>query len=205
MATVHDDDRVPLTRAEARALMDAASRTRYNVAIMLALALGLRRGEVLGLRWDDIDFKSRVLHIRRTLQRVEGQLRLVPPKTRRSKRTIPLPAVLATTLRQHHTDQRRPAGNDTGLVFTTSDGNPINPNDLSKAIVRISEGAGIRRIGLHHLRHSCAGFLLAQGVPPRVVMEILGHSTIEVTMNIYGHVMLDAQRKALRHIDDLLR
>jgi integrase len=201
MTTVHDDDRVPLTTAEARKLMNAAARTRFNVPIALALALGLRRGEVLGLRWDDVDFKSRVLHIRRTLQRVEGELRLVPPKTRRSKRTIPLPSVLAAKLRQHRADHSR----DTDLVFTTQHGTPINPNDLSKAIVRISKDAGIRRIGLHDLRHSCASFLLAQGVPPRVVMEILGHSTIDVTMNIYGHVMLDAQRKALRHIDDLVR
>jgi integrase len=90
------------------------------------------------------------------------------------------------------------------LVFTIGRGASVHPKDFSKAFVTLCRQAGVRRLRLHDLRHSCASILLAQGVPPRVVMEIVGHSIIDVTMNIYGHVMLDAQRDALRHIDNLL-
>jgi integrase len=93
---------------------------------------------------------------------------------------------------------------DTGLVFTTATGTPVEPNDFSKAFAQLCKVAGVRRVRLHDLRHTCASMLLAQGVPPRVVMEILGHSAIEVTMRIYGHVMLDAQRQALTGMDELL-
>jgi integrase len=120
-----------------------------------------------------------------------------------------LPSLVAT-LREHRerqTEERARAGDawtDSGLVFTTATGTPIEPNDFSKKFVRMCERAGVRRVRLHDLRHTCASMLLAQGVPPRVVMEVLGHSALEVTMTIYGHVMLDAQRAALAGMDELL-
>jgi integrase len=210
MSPGHAQEIEPLSVAEARMLLKAASEDRLYGLYAVALSLGLRRGEALGLRWSDVDLDGDgVLRVRQTLQRVDGRLVFAPPKTRRSRRTIPLPAATAKVLREHRQRQdreRAAAGQlwqDLGLVFTTTVGTPIEPNDFSKAFGRLCRTAGLRPIRLHDLRHTCASTLLAQGVPPRVVMEVLGHSSLDVTMNIYGHVMLDAQREALSGMDTL--
>lgn len=206
----HQEEVVPLTVEEARTLLRGARADRLYALYAVALSVGLRRGEALGLRWSDVDLDAGVLQVRQTLQRHSGALHFAPPKTRRSRRTVPLLPSLAATLREHRerqAEERARAGDawtDSGLVFTTATGTPIEPNDFSKKFVRMCERAGVRRVRLHDLRHTCASMLLAQGVPPRVVMEVLGHSAIEVTMTIYGHVMVDAQRAALAGMDELL-
>lgn len=96
-----------------------------------------------------------------------------------------------------------PSWNESGLVFTTRVRTPVEPNDFSRAFRVLCGRAALDGVRLHDLRHTCASMLLAQNVPPRVVMEILGHSSLDVTMNIYGHVMLDAQRDALKGMDAL--
>jgi integrase len=157
-----------------------------------------------------VDLANGVVHVRRSLQRVDGRLVLVPTKTRRSRRTVPLGPVLTKTLREHHARQgaeRMAAGSrwqDSDLVFTTLGGTPLEPNDISKRFPKLCAAAGLRRIRLHDLRHTCASLLLAQGHSPRVVMEILGHSSMDVTMNIYGHVELEAQREAIAATDLLI-
>jgi integrase len=207
----HQEKVEPLTVPEARALLRAARSHRLYALYAVALSIGLRRGEALGLRWSDLDLDDGLLHVRQTLQRHSGSLHFAPLKTRRSRRTVPLLPSMVTTLLEHRerqADERQRAGDrwtDTGLVFTTATGQPIEPNDFSKAFGRMCERAGVRKVRLHDMRHTCASMLLAQGVPPRVVMEVLGHSALEVTMTIYGHVMLDAQRAALTGMDDLLR
>ena len=159
----------------------------------------------------NVDLDGQLLRIRQTLQRFEGQLHFAPPKTRRSERSIPLPDELKTVLLAHRSRQeveRAAAGErwrESGLVFTTMIGTPIEPNQFSRYFRVLATKAGLSDVRLHDLRHTCASMLLAQGVPPRVVMEILGHSSLDVTMNIYGHVMLDAQRDALRGMGGLLR
>jgi len=206
----HQEEVQPLTVEEARTLLRVARQYRLYALYAVALSIGLRRGEALGLRWADVDLDTGRLHIRQTLQRHSGELHFAPPKTRRSRRTVPLLPSMVTTLREHRerqAEERRRAGDaweDSGLVFTTTTGRPIEPNDFSNAFGRLCERAGVRKVRLHDLRHTCASMLLAQGVPPRVVMEVLGHSALEVTMTIYGHVMLDAQRKALAGMDALL-
>lgn len=201
----------PLTVAEARALLRTARNHRLYALYAVAFSIGLWRGEALGLRRSDVDLDEGLLHVRQTLQRQSGELHFAPPKTRRSRRTLPLLPSMVATLQEHRerqTEERLRAGDrwtETGLVFTTATGKPIEPNDFSKAFGRMCERAGVRRVRLHDLRHTCASTLLAQGVPPRVVMEVLGHSALEVTMTIYGHVMLDAQRAALTGMDELLR
>lgn len=207
----HQEEVTPLTVAEARTLLRTAREHRLYALYAVALSIGLRRGEALGLRWSDVDLDVGLLQVRQTLQRHSGELHFAPPKTRRSRRTVPLLPSMVATLREHRerqAEERTRAGDgwaDSGLVFTTTTGRPIEPNDFSKAFGRMCERAGVRRVRLHDLRHTCASMLLAQGVPPRVVMEVLGHSALEVTMTIYGHVMLDAQRAALAGMDDLLR
>lgn len=205
----HTDEVEPLSIEEARQLLKAVRTDRLCALYAVALSVGLRRGEALGLRWVDVDLDTGVLRVRQTLQRQNGRLEYVPPKTPRSRRTIPLLPGMVAALREHRTRQdaeRVTAGerwHESGLVFTTETGTPVEPNDFSRAFVRTCERAGLRRIRLHDLRHTCASMLLAQGAPPRVVMEILGHSSLDMTMNTYAHVMLDAQRKALRGMDDL--
>ena len=206
----HQEEVQPLTVEEARTLLRAARQHRLYALYAVALSIGLRRGEALGVRWSDVDLDAGRLHVRQSLQRHSGELHFAPPKTRRSRRTVPLLPSMVMTLREHQerqAEERRRAGAawvDTGLVFTTTTGRPIEPNDFSKAFGRLCERAGVRKVRLHDLRHTCASMLLAQGVPPRVVMEVLGHSALEVTMTIYGHVMLDAQRQALVGMDALL-
>lgn len=200
----------PLSVAETRILLSAARSERLYALCVVLLAVGLRRGEVLGLRWVDIDLDGRTLRVRQTLQRAAGKLHFVPPKTVRSARTVPLPAVCVSALQEHHTKQeaeRRKAGDswqESGLVFTTAIGTPLEPRNVNRWFKALCGRAEVRPIRLHDLRHTCATFLLTQGVPARVVMEILGHSAINVTMNIYAHVLPEVQRAAADRLNELL-
>jgi integrase len=184
-----------LTPEEARTFLEGIGADRLEALYRVALAVGLRSGEALGLRWEDIDLDARRLHVTYALQRVDGRLVMVEPKTERSRRTVPLPEVVVDALRRHRRRQlqdRLLAGarwRETGLVFTTTIGTPLDHSSVSKAFHAALTAAGVRRIRFHDLRHSCASLLLAQGVPARVVMEVLGHSTITLTMNTYSHVI----------------
>lgn len=199
----------PLTLVEAQDLLAAAAKERLHALYVVALGLGLRRGEALGLRWQDVDLDLGVLRVRQTVQRAGGRLVFSPPKTPRSRRTIPLAPPLVEALRAHRRRQdaeRMDAGErwrEHGLIFTTGLGTPIEPRNLNRSFGLLCDAAGVRRIRLHDLRHSCATFLLAQGVDLRTIMEILGHSAIAVTSNIYAHVTLDSQREALSRIDGI--
>jgi len=194
--TVEETQVTSLSPAEAARFLDAVRGNRLEALYRVALAVGLRRGEALGLRWADIDLESRQLRVVNALQRVNGKLVLVPPKTKRSRRTVSLPEVVVSALREHRRRQLEEqllAGarwsNQDELVFTTTIGTPLDGDSVTKAFSVILEKAGIRHVRFHDLRHSCASLLLAQGVPMRVVMEVLGHSTITLTMNTYSHVM----------------
>ena len=173
-------------------------------------SVGLRRGETLGLAWNDVDLDDGTLTVRQALQRIDGKLRLTPPKTKRSRRTIALPQTVVAALRMHRARQlqeRLLAGSrwhDSGLVFTTTIGTPLEPRNVTRDFQRILAKAGLPRIRLHDLRHGCATLLLAQGVQPRVVMDILGHSTISVTMDTYSHVLATMRRDAADQIDAVL-
>ena len=173
--------------------------------------LGVRRSEICALHWDDIDFARRTLRINKSVQRVEGQLREMPTKTRRSNRTIPLPDRCLYSLADHHRRLQvaHAAGPGqpwppTGYLFGTRWGTPLEPRNLTRMFGHLCDQHSIRRVPLHGLRHTCVSLLLALGIHPRVVMEIVGHSAIEMTMNIYGHINLDTQRAALNQLDDEL-
>jgi integrase len=201
----------PWSDTEARAFLAAAKQHRLHALFVTALALGLRRGELLGLRWTDVDLAAKQLRVSQTLQRVRDRgVVFGPPKSRRSRRVLTLPAVVIAALTMHKQRQnqdREAAGTDwreTGLVFTTATGRHVEPRNLNTAFARLTARAGVRPIRLHDLRHSCATLLLSRGVSPRVVMDILGHSQIAVTMNIYGHVMPAMQQEAAGHIDAAL-
>ena len=165
---------------------------------------------MLALRWADIDFERKTIAIAQALARVGGKLQFIEPKSRQSRRTIPLHDGLITVLkahRRHQLEERLAAGSrwqDAGLVLTTGIGTPLEPRALNEDFDRIVTKAGLRRVRLHDLRHACASFLLAQGVHPRVVMELLGHSQISLTMDTYSHVMPDAMREAVRRMEAVL-
>ncbi|MEU4713386.1 site-specific integrase [Micromonospora purpureochromogenes] len=182
-----------------------AGQTTAAGARSCPLALGLRRGELLGLRWSDVDLNAGQLRVWQTLQRVRGDgVVFGPPKSRRSRRVLTMPAVVIQALKRHRSLQEHERSladghwQETGLVFTTATGRHVEPRNLNTAFGRLIVRAGVRSIRFHDLRHTCATLLLAAGVWPRVVMDILGHSQIAVTMNIYGHVMPAMQQEAGR-------
>ncbi|MFJ9651787.1 tyrosine-type recombinase/integrase [Streptomyces microflavus] len=200
----------PWDLEETTTFLEAARKDPLYAAFVLAVALGLRRGEILGIRWSDIDLERRTLTVRNQIQRVQKELYADSTKNRRT-RAIPVPLMCVAPLRWQRLrqcEQRLAAGhawNDSDYVFTTRTGRTIEPRNLSRSFERITEDAGLRRIRLHDARHGCATLLFAAGVPARVVMEILGHSQIAVTMNIYTHVSDDNRREAMGHMDRLLR
>jgi len=200
----------PLTMDEARRLLKTASEDRLYALWAVAVGVGLRRGEALGLRWEDVDLEDGTVRVAQSLQRAQGRLQFSAPKTARSRRTVPLPHVCVEALRghRHRQDGERQrlgeAWTESGLVFTTAVGTPIEPRNLNRSFDALCARADVRRVRLHDLRHTCASLLLAQGVSPRVVMETLGHSQISITMNTYTHVMPAVQREAAARMHQAL-
>ncbi|WP_440107488.1 site-specific integrase [Streptosporangium sp. H16] len=191
-------------------VLKAAHEHRLSALYVLALCLGLRRGELLGLRWVDIDLDGAKLEVIQTLQRVEGRLQFVRPKTNDSERTVPLPSICVEALRAHRKQQfaersdRWDDWEEHGLVFPSRRGTPMEPDNLRRSWGAIRKAAGLGDMRFHDLRHTCVTLLLNLGVPPQVVRDIVGHSDIEVTMTIYAHVSLDDKRNALGKLGDAL-
>ncbi len=205
-----------LTPDQARAFLDAARGDRLEALYSVAITLGLRQGEALGLRWDDVDLEARTLHVDRALQRIAGAgLQLVEPKTKKSRRTLSMPDAVVRALRAHRirqTEERIFAGAawvDSGLIFTTLEGRPLSASHVvNGSFHRVCRAAGIAygthaKPGLrfHDLRHSCASLMLAQGIPARTVMEILGHSQVAITLNRYTHVPTVLMEEAAKAMD----
>lgn len=200
----------PFTPEEARIFLAAMKGDRLKALYSVALTMGLRQGEALGLRWTEVDLEMGYLRVSKQLQRFDGKTLLVEPKTTRSRRTLALPASITRSLKEHRhrqLEERSAAGDkwiDSGLVFTTTFGKPIDATKISKDFHRHLDRAGLTQRRFHDLRHSCATLLLVQGVSPRVVMEVLGHSQISLTMNTYTHVIPELRRQAANRMDELL-
>ncbi|MFD5396610.1 tyrosine-type recombinase/integrase [Streptomyces sp. NPDC127097] len=200
----------PWSLDETLTFLEEARRDPLYAAFVLAIAMGLRRGEVLGLRWSDVDLDGRVIRISNQVQRIGGELYQDTTKTGKI-RPVPLPLICLAALRWHrlrqaHEAEKRSTKIDpAGLVFTTRSGRPIEPRNLNRSFSRLTASAGLRTIRLHDARHGCATLLTAAGVAPRVLMEILGHSQISMTMDVYTHVAQDTQREAISHMDRLLK
>ncbi|MER8186515.1 site-specific integrase [Kitasatospora sp. NPDC094015] len=200
----------PWTLDETLAFLTAARRDPLYAAFVLAIALGMRRGEIVGLRWSDVDLDGRALVVREQIQRVGGELYADTTKNGK-RRPIPLPRIAIVALRWHRLRQaetRRTAGEhwtETGYIFTTRTGRPVEPTNVYRSFRRIAADAKVPVVRMHDARHGTATLLVACGVSPRVVMEILGHSQIGLTMNVYTHVTQDSQREALANMDRLLK
>ncbi|NES28959.1 tyrosine-type recombinase/integrase [Micromonospora terminaliae] len=201
----------PLTAADARAILAAAAGRRNGARWSVALALGLRQGEALGLKWEFVDLDAGLLRVRWQLQRLTGRgLVLVEPKSRASRRSVAVPPQLVDALRKHRAEQdaeRQLAGElwqDHDLVFTQPNGKPIEPRRDWAQWKQLCRDAGVREARLHDARHTAASILLAQGVPARVVMELLGHSQIGLTLGTYSHVAPELSRAAAEGIGGAL-
>ena len=210
----------PLDPENARTLLDEAKTSRFEPIYVTALTLGLRRGEVLGLRWTDVDLEQRTLHVNRSVQRLltgsdekgkRSALLATETKTDGSRRTLALPDSVVKALKARRVRQaveRLAAGTqwqDTGLIFATALGRPIEPVVLNRDYKALLKKANLpTKLRFHDLRHSAASLLLAQGVHPRAIMELLGHSSITVTMNVYGHVMPAMMREVADKMDAII-
>ncbi|NBM20143.1 site-specific integrase [Streptomyces sp. GC420] len=198
-----------LSVAEARLLLREARADRLYALYVLALVMGMRRGELLGLRWDAVNLERESLIVERSLQRVQGELMLVAPKTVSSVRTIPLPPIVVEALREHQERQaqeRAAAGiewREHGLLFASRIGTPLEPDNLRRSWHPLRKRLGLE-LRFHDLRHSAVSLLLDLGVPPHTVRQIAGHSDIGVTMKVYAHASLDEQRKALNRLGEQL-
>jgi integrase len=201
-------EREILTVEDAQRLIEAIRGDRLEALWVCALTLGLRRGELLGLRWSDVDFDLATVTVRQTVLRVDGHLQFAEPKTDRSRRTIPVPKPTMLRLRTHRALQagnRLAAGTrwtDHGLVFASTIGTPLEPRNVDRSWHAVRANLDLDHIRLHDLRHACATFLLASGASPRTVMKTLGHSQISLTMNTYAHVLPEIERTA---VDDAAR
>lgn len=191
---------------EFQLFFDAVAGERLSMAFVLLATTGMRRGEVLGLRWEDVDFDARALSIVQTLTTVGNRLHIGPPKTGKSRRRVSLDIVTLDALKAHRMrqlEERLAAAdvwaNEGDLVFTDELGRPVHPDRFSKSFDRIVRDAELPRIRLHDLRHSYATLALKAGVHPKVVSERLGHSTIAITLDLYSHVAqgLDADAAEL--------
>lgn len=192
-------------------LLAAADGTPYGALVQLAAMTGLRQGELLGLRWQDVDLKGGVLRIRQTCQWLPRQGFITrQPKTYRSARPVALSPASVERLRQHRVKQleeRLAAGSayqDGDLVFANSFGAPIHPTNLRRAWLQIADRAGLGRLRFHDLRHAHASLLLQQGVHPKIVSERLGHSTVGITLDTYSHVLSSLQAQVANGLDALL-
>jgi integrase len=195
---------------QTRRVLAAGNETGLAALWYLALMTGMRRGELLGLKWEDIEFEQGTLSVRRTLIRGNGGTwELGQPKTASSRRAIALPGNCLTALRQHRVrqlEQRMRLGElwqDHGFVFTGQNGQPLHPNTLAAQFERLIIAANVPRIRFHDLRHTCATLLLSQGVHPKIVQERLGHADIAMTLNRYSHVTPDMQRAAANTLDNV--
>jgi integrase len=202
----------PLTAEEARTFLDAIRGDRLEALYLVAIGVGLRQGEILGLRWPDVDLAAGTLTVRHALARVDGHLLLDEPKSMTSRRVVPLPGFVRVALVAHRARQVteiRPGHAEieplfADLVFTTTHGTPLDGISVTRRFQRVLKTAGLRRQRFHDLRHACASLLLAQGVPARVVMETLGHSAISLTLDTYSHVHPSVSREAANRMDKVL-
>jgi integrase len=198
-----------LTSEQAKSLLYAIAGDRLSALYTVALALGLRLGEALAFGWEDVDLATRLLRVRRSLQRIRGKLEFVETKSESSNRMLRLPAVCVSSLAHHaelQSREREWAGSkwvESGLCFTSRFGTPLDGPNVTHQFQRLLQVSGLPRMRFHDLRHSAGSLLIAQGVHPRTIMEILGHSQIGITTDLYGHVLPELHDEAAEKMDAL--
>jgi integrase len=190
---------ITLSPKQARRFLEVVAGNRLEALYVVALTTGMREGELLGLRWADVDLDAGAVHVVRRLKR------------RTSRRQVLLVRIAVQALNLHQErqeEERRQAGStwdDNGLVFPNTIGRPINPsNFLRREFYPLLKAAGLPRMRFHDLRHSAATLLLGMGVHPKIVSELLGHTQIGITLDLYSHVTATMQRDAVQAFEELL-
>lgn len=195
------------TPAEVRRFLDAAASHRLFPLFALAVSTGLRKGELLGLHWEDVNLDARELTVRHTLVVNEaGQYVVGQPKTDAGRRRIALAEDTVAALRAHWRAEHRGtrAPRPSGFVFTAASGHHVQPRQLDKVYRALTEAAGLPRIRFHDLRHTAASLLIRQGIPAKVVADRLGHADPTFTLKVYTHVYDDQRVQAVLPLDRLL-
>lgn len=203
----------PLTPDQARVLLDSIAGHRFEGLFVTALTTGLRSGELRALRWEDVGLDAHTLSVEAGLARIEGRWQRIPPKSNAGRRMVPLADRTVTALREHRIRQLTDRiaagsewiGNEWDLVFVSEIGTPLDSSNVVHAYQRALEAAGLPRQRFHDARHSVATFWLAAGVPARVVADMLGHSQVSLTLNVYTHVLPTLRRDAADRLDAILR
>lgn len=196
----------PLSPGQVGTFLAGTKDDRLAALWVVAFTMGLRKSEILGLRWDNVDLESGELRIVETLDPGKG-ITMGTPKSERSRRTLMMPAITAKSLKAHKAKQnaaRLLLGRDWadyGFVFTSPVGTPLDHRNINRYYAAHLTRLGLPSQRFHDARHACATFLLASGVQLRVVQEILGHSQIGITADTYAHVTAALQKDAMRHID----
>lgn len=196
--------------SELNQFLEAAKGTQYYALFYTALYTGMRRSELLALRWQDIDFVYGQIYINRSMHQLKDKSYIfTAPKSEKSRRTIALPPSAFLVMESYHKAKETECLmigtvlNDSDLVFSTL-GKPLRPNTVSRAWAMLAAKAGIKVIRLHDARHTHASLMLKQGIHPKVVQERLGHSTISITLDTYSHVAPGLQEAAAKRFDDAL-
>jgi integrase len=196
---------------EVTTLLEAARATPLFAFLTMAVTTGARLGELLALRWEDLNLDARTMHITRTVGRIPGRgLTFGPPKTHRSRRTIALSSSAVAALGYHRHAQVEqhlklgPAYGDQGLVFASPTGHVWDCSNLRRGFERLLQEVGIKRIRIHDLRHTAATLMLLEGQPAKVVAEMLGHATVALTLDTYSHILPGMQRRAADAMDRVL-
>ena len=190
------------SREQARRFLKFVEEDRLYPLYTLAIATGMREGEILGLYWEDVDFIKSEINVQRAIQYLVGKgLTITEPKTKSSRRSITVARFAMDTLRNHFDK----AEIKTGLVFRTSQNTPFSPRNIVRHFKLMTKKAGLPEIRFHDLRHTAATLMLSGGIHPKVVQEMLGHSQISLTLDTYSHVVPTMQKEAADKMDVLLK
>jgi len=199
-----------LTVEQAKKLLEVARGSRLDVLLLVAVTTAMRRGELVALHWSDVDLEKGVLQVRHTLAWMRGKGFVEgEPKSKAGRRKVMLSSVVIRALKEHQMRQEQARvkmgdqWQEHGLIFCNTYGRHFNPNHVWYLFKRLLKAAGLPNVRFHDLRHGAATVLLAAGVPLKVVSELLGHSSVAITADIYAHVLPEMQQEVVKRMDDL--
>lgn len=197
-----------LDRDQAARLLEQCDRAEFGTVIFMAIQTGLRLGELLGLRWSDVDLDHGAVRVQQTLQRLHGgEVLFGQPKTHRSRRAVSIAPSAVERLRRHRTEQLEQrlavgaAYQHPELAFTDGLGGPVDERGLRRRFYGLLQAADLPRVRLHDLRHTMATLMPSLGAHPKIISERLGHATVGITLDTYSHVLPNLQAEAARQLD----
>jgi integrase len=207
---IHRKEMHPLSPVQARTFLEVAREDRLETLYVVALHCGLRQGELFGLRWSDVDLEEGTLQVNRTLTQTKDGPVFTVPKTLKSRRNVRLTNSAVEALKRHSERQAQEMVKmdtlyeDQGLVLASEVGTPLNRQNVTQRSFKpLLLRAGLPKIRFHDLRHTCATLLLGKGVHPKFVQELLGHSTIAITLDTYSHILPGMGDQTVNAMDDV--